>query len=322
MIEEKIIIVENLENPQRLDKYLKENVFKDVSRQEIVSLIKEGKILVNHQRIKPAKRLFGGETIQLIDFSVKREEKDIIFPLELIPKIVYENQDFLIIDKPSGLVVYSPNQKYQGPSLLSFLLDKYPLLKEIGEDKNRPAIVHRLDKETSGLMIIPKSNPAYFYFKNLFQERKIEKRYLVLVKGKIPKKEGIINFPIGWSKTQRLKKKAVLNSSQKGKSKEAETYFRVLTYYDGATLIEAIPKTGRTHQIRVHLAAIGFPVIGDKIYGGKKKDLKLKPPRLFLHAHQLKFRGPDNINYEFESPLPEDLKKILEELKNKEESIK
>jgi len=174
--------------------------------------------------------------------------------------------------------------------------------------------VHRLDKETSGVLILAKNNLIFNYFKNLFKARKVKKEYIALVKGETRKQEGIIDLPLTRSKKSPIKRKVAI---KKDEGRIALTRYKVLRLYNGYTLLEIFPQTGRTHQIRVHLASIGFPVVGDKMYGKAKKLNKLNLPRHFLHAHTISFVLPSGKSIKIQAPLPEDLKKILQQLKSK-----
>lgn len=223
--------------------------------------------------------------------------------------IVFENEDFVVINKPVGVLVHST--KYGEKSLVDWLIKRYPYIVGVGEDKNRPGIVHRLDKETSGLLLIAKNQKAFDYFKKLFQERKIKKGYLALVYGEIKNKKGVIDKPIGIIASSIKRSTA----AQKMKElKEAITEYEVIKVFEWQkeklTLLRVSPKTGRTHQIRVHLASIGHPVVGDKIYGRKKEKIAV---RLFLHAYLLEFPSPNGTTLRLEVDLPEDLERFLKE---------
>lgn len=257
------------------------------------------------------------------------------------PEIIYENKDLLVINKPAGLLVHPTPSSFAKASedeqktLTSFLLKKYPEIKNVGEDKTRPGIVHRLDKETSGAMIVAKNQSTFEYLKKQFAERKIKKTYTALVAGKInlaKGKMGLINLPIGRSKSNPTLRLA--SPKARGVLREAITEYKVLEYFDIGcqksptsdvcfTLVEAYPKTGRTHQLRAHFKAIGHPVACDKIYARKP----LCPPglsRLFLHASSLELTLPDNSprfageagsRGRFEAGLPNDLEKVLRALR-------
>ena len=225
-------------------------------------------------------------------------------------KIVFENQDIIVINKPAGLTVH-PTRPEQDNTLVNQLLAYYPEIKNVGEDVLRPGIVHRLDKDTSGLMIIAKNNKAFEYLKKQFQERKVIKRYLALVHGKVKDEKGTITKSISLSKKDHLKRSTLLDE----KSKPAWTEYQVKKYFNNYTLLEVAPKTGRTHQIRIHLASIGHPITGDKQYKFKRQVNPKNLNRQFLHASYLKFKLPNGKIAEFKSKLPQDLEKVLESIK-------
>ena len=314
----KTIIVEELSRPVRLDKYLKKEI-NDISREKIIHCIKEGKIKIEGKdKTKPSYILKGGEKILLniSDFlnSIKAPLSIEPQPLSPEPEILYEDKNLLIINKPAGIIVHPTVNNINNPSIAGWLLEKYPFVSNVGEDKLRPGIVHRLDKETSGVLILAKNNRVFDYFKNLFKRRKIKKKYIALVRGEIKKQQGIIDFPLIRSKKSPIKRKIVV---KKNKGKIALTRYKVLKLYQGYTLLEIFLETGRTHQIRVHLASIGFPVVGDKMYGKLKKTGKLHLSRHFLHAQEISFVSFDGELLKIESSLPKDLKQILKQLKPK-----
>ena len=234
--------------------------------------------------------------------------------MSLEPKIIYEDKDFLAIDKPAGLMVHpaaisgKKKQREKEPTLVDWLLVRYPEIKNVGDDPYlRPGIVHRLDKETSGVMLIPKNQGYFEYLKSLFKAHAIKKTYLALVPG-IPKRNsGIIDAPIG-IKNGTLKRSV----HSRKMAKAAVTEYKVLKTVqmpDASgksmpfSLLEVLPMTGRTHQIRVHLASIGHPVVGDSLYGPKKQPEWTS--RLMLHAQSLEFvpRPGNFIKVEAESPF-------------------
>ncbi|MBL7053250.1 MAG: RluA family pseudouridine synthase [Candidatus Portnoybacteria bacterium] len=225
-------------------------------------------------------------------------------------KIVFENQNIIVINKPAGLTVH-PTRPEQDNTLVNQLLAYYPEIKDIGEDSLRPGIIHRLDKDTSGLMIIAKNNKSFEYLKKQFQERKVIKKYLALVHGKVKDEKGTITKSISLSKKDHLKRSALLDE----KSKPAWTEYIVKKYFNNYTLLEVTPKTGRTHQIRIHLTSIGYPITGDKQYKFKRQINPKNLNRQFLHASYLKFKLPDGKIAEFKSKLPQDLEEVLESIK-------
>ncbi len=252
----------------------------------------------------------------------------------MVPKIIYEDKNFLAIDKPAGLLVHPIQNKAcpaslsearelrikKEPTLVEFLLKKYLEIRNVGDPLTdsgqanlRPGIVHRLDKDTSGVLLIPRNQKYFEYLKNLFQTRKIKKTYLALVWGEMKSKEGIIEKPI------KLKTGSIKRTIWEGKDeKPAITEYKVLKILKGFSLLEVIPKTGRTHQIRVHLASIGHPVVGDKLYGFKKRKLPFSLDRQFLHAQSLEFPIEEGRMIKIEAELPEELKSFIQNLESKE----
>ncbi|NQV00776.1 MAG: RNA pseudouridine synthase [Parcubacteria group bacterium] len=224
-------------------------------------------------------------------------------------KIIYGDNDIIVIDKSAGLIVH-PIRPGQNDTLVNQLLDEYPEIKNVGDDSLRPGIVHRLDKDTSGLMVIAKNNKSFEYFKNLFKDRKIVKKYIALVHGKVKDKKGTITKSISLSKKDHRKRSALLDE----KSQKAWTEYKVIKRFKDYTLLEVSIKTGRTHQIRIHLASIGHPVAGDKQYKFKRQSLAENLNRQFLHAFYLKFKLPNGKIMEFKLDLPKDLKSVLQNL--------
>lgn len=244
----------------------------------------------------------------------------------LKPKLIHKNKDFLVINKPAGLLVHKSvlNREDLPPSqaslaaggnkdeetLVGWLLKNYPQIKNVGEDIiNRPGIVHRLDRETSGVMIIPLNQKSFDHFKKLFQEHKIKKTYLVLVYGTVKSDKVVIDKPIG------IKSGTTRRSVHCARmAKEATTEFEVVKRFQHKnqklTLLKAYPKTGRTHQIRVHLAYIHCPVVGDKMYG-RKNDLFPEIGHQFLHAESIEFQDAKGKTLKFKASLPKELKTFL-----------
>lgn len=221
-------------------------------------------------------------------------------------KIIYEDSDVIVIDKPAGIAVHPADEHDNKPTIVSLLSKSYPGLKNVGENPLRPGIVHRLDKETSGVMVIAKNNETFFELKKQFQERKVEKKYIALVSGVLEKEKGIIDKPLEklGTRTRISKKQNLL------KTREAITAYHVLKRYKDYTLVEITPKTGRQHQIRVHFASINHPLACDKLYGRKSKKCPPGLNRHFLHASYLKFQLKSAL-MEFESELPKDLAQAL-----------
>ncbi|MEK7498539.1 MAG: RluA family pseudouridine synthase [Patescibacteria group bacterium] len=225
------------------------------------------------------------------------------------PTIIYEDAERLVINKPFGLLVH-PTKHADEPTLVDWLLKIHPEIKTIGDDPTRPGIVHRLDKDTGGLMVIAKTQHSFEHLKNLFGTREIHKKYLALVWGLIKNDTGVINKPIGM-----LKGVPKRTTHSTGKTREAVTEYTVRTRYPHAnvTLVELSPKTGRTHQLRVHMTSISHNIVGDKLYGRKKAKPPFELHHQFLFAYALDIpteQGP----LHFEIGLPENLKLVLSNL--------
>jgi 23S rRNA pseudouridine1911/1915/1917 synthase len=280
----------------RLDKYLTE-VLPQFSRAYSQTLIRQGHVLVNGQTAKASQKLHksDGITVELPPLP----GHPLAEPIPLT--VVYEDEDILVIDKPAGLTVH-PAPGHPSHTLVNAILALCPGLT-MSSDLTRPGIVHRLDKDTSGLIVIAKNDFAREYLAAQFKSHTVTKRYLVLVKGRLSPEQGIIEAPIGRDPYRR-KRMAIAEAGKQG-----ITRYQVRKYLDDYTLVEVSPLTGRTHQIRIHLSAIGHPVVGDPIYGIKSTHLD----RQFLHAYRLGFRLPSTKQYqEFASPLPADLERALE----------
>lgn len=229
--------------------------------------------------------------------------------------VIYEDKNFLALYKPAGILVHkveSSKLKVLEPTLADWLLTHYPEVKNVGDEpKIRPGIVHRLDRDTSGVILIPRNQKYFEYLKNLFQTGQIKKTYLALVWGKLEPKIGVIKKPIS------LKHGSIKRTVWEGKlEKEAITDYKVIKFLNDFSLVKVFPKTGRTHQIRVHLSSIGHPIVGDSLYGKKINPFKLK--RQFLHAESLEFSVTEGKRIKIGAELPEELKKILDDLKNKD----
>ncbi len=284
---------------RRLDVFLSRKL-RGLTRSQIQKIIARGEVRVGGIPGKSGYKLRTGDPI-VIDYEGPAPEE---LEAEDIPlSIIYEDAHVVILDKPSGLVVH-PGAGNRKGTLAAALLHHYPEVAGTGP-LERPGIVHRLDKETSGVMVAAKNLVAYEALQRQFRGRDIGKVYLGLVWGRIPGPEGRIDRPIGRhvSRGERV-------SVRTRKPREAVTNYRILRRYVDASYLEIRPLTGRTHQIRVHLAAAGHPVVGDRLYGRKKAGRIC--PRLFLHAHELSFKHPKTgERVEFTSPLPGDLEDVL-----------
>jgi 23S rRNA pseudouridine1911/1915/1917 synthase len=282
----------------RLDKFVGDRC-PELSRTRAQKLIVAGFVTVNDRPVRSSFKLAAGDKV---DISIPPETPPPLSPEAIPLKIVYEDADLLVIDKPPGLPVH-PAPGHPSHTLVNAVLNYLPALSD--EDYIRPGIVHRLDKDTSGLIIVAKNRRAHENLSDQFKARSVSKSYIVLVKGKLTPESGVIEAAIGRDPRNRQRMAVV------ARGREARTEYRVLKYVGDYTLLEIKPQTGRTHQIRVHLAAIGFPVLGDAAYGVPSSHLS----RQFLHASRLGFRLPSTGEYvEFTSPLPPDLEKALKEI--------
>ena len=283
----------------RLDKYLTSRL-PDYSRSQLQIILKQGLITVNNSVVKAGYKLKSGDLIRVIlpaPSPVSLEAQPV--PL----KIVYNDKDIIVLDKPAGLVVH-PAPGHPDHTLVNALLSLFPELYKQDEGY-RPGIVHRLDKDTSGLMVVAMNSRSKDNLMAQMKNREITKKYYALLEGHITQKRGAIEAPVGRDPSHRQKMALV------SKGKYARTTYKVTGYYGPNTLVEANLETGRTHQIRLHFAGIGHPVTGDALYGKPSPVLK----RQFLHSFYLKFRHPaTDKEVEFSSPLPQELKDFISSL--------
>ena len=246
--------------------------------------------------------------------------------------IIYQDNDIVVVNKPAGMVAHRVNLKSQISKikteekelfLTDWLIEKFPEMKKVGDEPElRPGIVHRLDKDTSGVLVAARNQKSFEFLKNQFQKREVVKKYLALVEGNLKNDNGLIDLPIGRSASDFRKKLALTSGrlasdSAKGELREAATEYKVLEKFPNYTLVEVYPKTGRTHQIRVHFKAIGHPIVCDSLYGGKRMTCPFGLARHFLHANFLEFVSPSGARLKMEADLPEDLEKVLAGLRKK-----
>ena len=291
---------------KRIDAYMAEK-YEDISRVAIQRLIETGKILVNGKKVKASYK------VQVNDKITMEEEKAVEVELKAqdIPvEIIYEDRDIIVVNKPKGMVVHPANGNPDGTLVNAIMAICKDSLSGIGGEI-RPGIVHRLDKDTSGILIVAKNDKAHINLSQQIKEHKVKKTYIALVKGIVKENNATINMPIGRSEKDR-KKMAVTK-----KGKEAITHFKVLKRYDKYTLLEINIETGRTHQIRVHLSQIGYPIVGDEVYSKGKNEWNIKGQ--CLHAKSLDFKHPiTNEDMHLEAKIPQYFEEILEELKERE----
>lgn len=287
----------------------------DLTRSQVRRLIDEGLILVEGRPVKPSKKLSGGESVYVTQPPPQPLEAK---PQDIPVHILYEDDYIVIVNKPRGMTVH-PGAGVGDGTLVNALLYRCRGLSGIG-GKLRPGIVHRLDKGTSGVMVVAKGDLAHESLVNQFKSRTVEKVYLAIVAGSIKGESGSFSSPIGRHPTDRIRM-----STRTRTGKEAITLWRVIKRYKYATLVEARPKTGRTHQIRVHFAENGYPILGDRVYGPRsyKSDLLESVSKMLgrqaLHALSLCFIHPwTGERMEFHTEIPEDMKRLINMLEEKE----
>ncbi len=298
---EKIIVdTENV----RLDAYIAKK-YTDLSRTMAQKLVEEGNILVNGKSKKISYKVQKGDEIEL---TIPEAKEIGIKPENIDVEVIYEDKDIIIVNKPKGLVVHPANGNPDGTLVNAIMAICKGSLSGIGGEI-RPGIVHRLDKDTSGLLIIAKNDQAHINMSKQIKDRQVKKIYIALVKGRTKEEEATINMPIGRS-TKDRKKMAVRKDG-----KEAITHFKVLRRYNNYTLLEVKIDTGRTHQIRVHMAEIGHPVVGDMVYSNGKNEFGIQGQ--MLHAKSLEFRHPiTGKQMHLEAELPDYFKEVLEKLES------
>ncbi|MBU4360726.1 RluA family pseudouridine synthase [Patescibacteria group bacterium] len=321
---QKIKITQN-QTSERLDKFLNKKL--DISRSQIQKFIKNEKILVNNK--KKATHYFlkvGDEiSVNIYQLTVNKKNKKILNKI----KIIAETDDYLVINKPSGLLVHPTDNNQEENTLVDWLIKKYPEIKKLRSlsagaikggkgakaEKLRPGIVHRLDRGVSGLMVIAKNQKTFNSLKKQFQTRKIKKNYIALVHNEIEQEHGTIERPIARSKKTGL---MIAKSTADKQAKPSITEFEILQRFKNYTLLKINLKTGRTHQIRVHLKSIGHSVVGDTLYqtrDQKHKKQKFNLNRIFLCATSLSFKDLEKNSQEFKINLPIELKAVLKNLK-------
>lgn len=296
------------ETPERLDRFLV-GLLQEFSRSRIQGLIADGFVEVNGRAAKKAGQALekGSEVTVRIPPSV---------PTELVPEkipldVVFESKDLVVVNKPAGMVVH-PAAGHASGTLVNAILGYDPEIEGIGGEE-RPGVVHRLDKETSGLILLAKNERAHRWLQDQFRFRQVEKIYLALVDGKPPTASGRVEAHIGRDPSHR-KRMAIVSESR---GRESISEYKTMESFRHHTLLEVHPVTGRTHQIRLHCAFLGCPVVGDKVYGRKKPSVELD--RHFLHAHRLKIVLPGEKDPRlFEAPLPGELEAVLATLRSEQ----
>jgi 23S rRNA pseudouridine1911/1915/1917 synthase len=311
------------QSSERLDKFLTGQLT-DFSRSQIQKLAKRGGITANGKTVSSHYNLKEGDEIKIAlapaaeaEINVLKEKKSFSFP-----EIVAETDEYLVINKPAGLIMHGADS-FKGESLAEMLVKKYPQIKKVGEDPERPGIVHRLDKEASGLVVIAKQQDAFDNLKSQFKKRTMEKEYTALVFGRTSKDEDKILFPI--KRASDGSKMAALpitdreeENVNKPGARSAITEFKVIKKFINYTLLKVKIKTGRTHQIRVHMLSYGHPLVGDDLYSTKntrERNKKLNLGRIFLVADKLSFFDLAGDRQTFTVELPGELEEVLERVK-------
>jgi 23S rRNA pseudouridine1911/1915/1917 synthase len=291
----------------RLDKFLV-SALPEYSRSRLQNLIKEGLVLVDGT---PARK--GGQILErpaVVEISIPEPVDGALRPEKIPLDIVYEDENLLVVNKPAGMVVH-PGAGHDTGTLVHAVLAHAPELEGVGGEK-RPGVVHRLDKDTSGLILLAKNDRTHRFLQEQFRLRKVEKTYLTLVDGKPPTPTGRVEAPIGRDARQR--KRMAVVSPQKGR--EAISEYATLEVFPKHTYLQVHPVTGRTHQIRLHMAFLGCPVVGDTTYGRRHATIPLN--RHFLHSARLTIRLPGEQEARtFEAPLPQELASVLEDLRQR-----
>ena len=296
------LIVTKEDEGIRIDKYIAMKL-ENISRMAIQRMIENENILVNENKVKVSYKTISGDKIKIIE---EEKKESYLKPEEIPLDIIYEDNDIVVVNKQKGLVVHPGNGNPNGTLVNAIMAHCKNSLSGIGGEL-RPGIVHRLDKDTSGLLIIAKNDEAHINLSNQIKEHKVKKTYLALVKGRIKEKEATINMPISRSQNDRTK----MAVSKDGK--EAVTHFKVIRKYENYTFIEVNIETGRTHQIRVHMSHIGYPLVGDNVYSNGKNPFGVEGQ--MLHSYKLEFVHPKTKEkMELTAPLPNYFENIINKL--------
>jgi 23S rRNA pseudouridine1911/1915/1917 synthase len=304
------IRVTNLSDQCRLDVFLSGKL--GISRNRIQGLIEEGKILLNAGKVKKNIKIKEGDLIEVTAPLIPEQKIN----AENIPlDVIYQDDDIIVLNKIAGMIVH-PTTKIKSGTLVNALLFHFKVLSDIGGIE-RSGLVHRLDRDTSGVLVAAKTNPVHTFLSQQFKNREVKKKYIALVHGEVKKEENIETF---FGRHPRAREKmSTWGGFDTGK--KAITEIKIIEKFKDATLLEVHPRTGRTHQIRVHLAYIGHPVLGDKVYIESSKlkaqSLKLTVSRHMLHAQSIRFLHPGTGKYaEFSVPIPEDMQRIIDNVRS------
>lgn len=324
------ILAQPKDHGKRLDVLLTETL-SDLTRSQIKKLVQRGGVTINgkpakvHQFLKVGDVITVNDTLPEEKSEVAAEETSLQRAPAPIPVILFENNDYLVIEKPTGLLVHA-TERGETDTLADWLYARYPDIKNVGEHSYRAGIIHRLDRDVSGVMVIAKNQAAFKSLKEQFRTRKVKKEYVALVYGHVLKQSGSIELPIGRNRDGQFvahPRRGILKFQNQ--DRVAKTDFTVLEYVQDYTLLSVRIHTGRTHQIRAHLSAVGHPILGDKIYKPRKRNFnflrqKIKvvdPGRIFLHSVTIGFNDATGEWQEFTSPIPSILNQFLNDKRKK-----
>lgn len=304
------MIISDSNTGDRLDRFLAQQL-PNLSRSLIQNHIKDGSIIVNEKTVMKSYILKEGDEIKMPDtISVPQDEFSLEPNKNIEIDVIEETKDYVVINKTAGLVVHPGSTHLQNDTLVNGMLAHYPELATIGEDPMRPGIVHRLDKDVSGIMVIARTKEMLDSLKQQFKKRAVTKIYTALVHGILTESYGEINLPISRSLRDRSKMAAHTD----GSGKSAYTEYSVIQQFQHYALLSLQIHTGRTHQIRVHCNAIGHPIVGDNVYKPKNLKSRILLNRLFLHAEKLEFKDMDDNLVSYAEPIPKQLQAIVDDL--------
>lgn len=308
------LIIEKEDVGKRLDNFLMRSVKRerkdaDFSRGDFIRSIKKGEVLVNGGKIKPSYSLKENDEVEIQVFPEKVE----LYAGAVNFEVIYTDENIIVINKPSGVQVH-PSASETRSTIANGLISEFPEIAGVGDESSdtdlRPGIVHRLDKDTSGVMVVARNQKSFDELKRMFQDREVQKKYWAVVYGKFDEKEGVIEAPI--ARASSYKKQVIAGERTKTKIREAVTLYKVLRESEEYSLVEVMPRTGRMHQIRLHMLHIGHPIVGDTVYTTKEIKKNEHPiSRQLLHAKEIDFNlfGKD---YHFQAPIPEDFDDFME----------
>ena len=292
---------------ERIDKVLRK-LYPKLSRAQWQRLVRSGHVTIKGAPVRANYKVSGGEIVRI---EMPPPEPTEIIPEDIPLDVVYEDEDLIAINKPAGLVMHPATGHLSG-TLANAVVFHYPDVLEVGGVR-RPGLVHRLDKDTSGVVLVAKNDFALNFMIAQFKAREVQKVYLALVDGHITPERALIDAPLGRNPDER-KRMAVIEPGRTATSQPSQTRYELTELYENHSLVTCYPITGRTHQIRVHLAYIGYPIVGDYIYGRRRRTIPIS--RHFLHAHRITFNRPkDNEEMTLEVPLPEELANCVDNLR-------